>query len=125
MITTTLGELVNAYGGLRAVLALDLPSKTSFHAAKLARLIMGDVQSFNQERDALLQKYGTKNKTKDGEPETYTLVGKKRTKFESEFKDLSETVATVDYAPLTLAMLDGRNISGENLLALGPLLAEE
>ncbi len=121
MITTTLGELATAYDGLKAVLSLPLPARTSFHAAKLARLIMGDVQSFNQERDALVRKFGA---PKEGSETEFSIPVERIAPLNAEVKELADTVANVDYDPLTLDMLDGHNIAGEHLIALGPLLKE-
>lgn len=112
---------MNAQEAVSAILALPLPSKVSFHAAKIARLMAADVQSFERHRNELVVRLGVQSE-KD---ETQYAVAKERIpEFTAELNDLAATIVTLDIEPLTLAMFDGRDVKGETLLALGPLFVE-
>ena len=122
-IETTLGELVEAEAALDRVLAVKLDAKTRYHAVKLARLVKQETKHFHDERNALVEKLGT-----DG------LAGAKEIRanspamaqFVAELKPMYEIPVTVEWGPLTRAMLEPYlDVTGKDQIDLGPLFELE
>lgn len=124
-ITLTLGELADANTGLLGVLALELPSKTAYHVAKLARLANPDIREYFEQHKALVVKMGIEQKSSDeGDAATYKVAKDKLPEFNRQLNELRATPVTLAYGPITMTMLDGFNIAGAHLVSLGPLLLE-
>ncbi len=120
-IATTLGALADSHTALVAVLALPVDAKTAYHISKLARLVTPDIRSFHEQRDKIVQKFGVPVEGSEGQ---FVIPPDKTADFRREEKDLLEVPVTIDFAPITLAMLDGQKVEGRHLIGLGALLAE-
>jgi hypothetical protein len=120
-IATTLGALVQAEAALMAICAVKLSPKSAYHVAKLARLVAVDTKHFHTERDALITELGTQRE--DGgyelKPDSDQVPA-----FVARLNDLAAVPVEIPWGPITLEMLGTADVSAQDLLALGPLLAD-
>lgn len=119
-IDTTLGELADAEAALLNVLAVkfdrDGGAKLRYHVVKLAKLVAAETKHFYKERNALIEQYG------DGEPRSLQRTSTHWSAFSAKLKELADLPISIPWGPLTSNLVEPYpEITGANLLALGPL----
>ena len=131
MIRITLGALANAQIAIGHLLALPLPPKQAYHVAKLARLVSVETTHFHDQRNALIRAHGadrpaTPEELASGSDEQLTVVVKEKIpEFLPKLTALCAVEVEIAWSPVTLAMLGDHRVSGQDLLALGPLFDGE
>jgi hypothetical protein len=119
-IRTTLGALVQADPTLAAIAALPLHPAAAYHVHKLRALVTGEVRHFHDVRNAAITELGTACEggfqVLPDNPHLPELV--------QRATDLAAVPVEIPWGPITLAMLGDQAVSAQQLLALGPLLAE-
>jgi len=113
-----LGKLLNAEASLNKLINSDLPAKTSFQVARLAKKISGDIVDFKKANQELIEKYGER---KDGkliiEKGKYKL-GKNTKTFNEEYRALIESEIKIDFDLIELENIEGLTLQPKDLLLL-------
>jgi hypothetical protein len=91
-------------------------AKLRYHIAKLIRLVSAETKHFHEERNALIEKYGS------GEPKTISAATPEFKIFIAAVKELTAVPITIAWGPLTDVMLEPyAEITAADLFTLGPL----
>lgn len=120
-ISTTLGALVQAEQALAAIGALKLSPKHAYHLKKLRTLVASETQHFQEQRGQYIKELGTPRE--DGayevKPDSPHIA-----EFFARLNELVTIPVELPIAPITLDMLGDEKVSAQDLMQLGPLLAE-
>lgn len=126
-ITTTLGVLVNAYGNpeqpgaLKKIGALDLHPRSAYHYRKLVQAVEQEVKHFDAERARYIKELGEP----PGEAIKISTESANWKEFMRRIDELAKVEVTLQWGPMTLAMLGDEKVKGEVLAGLGPLFSDE
>jgi hypothetical protein len=118
-VKTTLGELVTAEPALNRLLEAKLPVKVAYHVAKVARLMKQETAYFNKEREALIRELGEETMI-DGQ-QAIQVSPAKTAEFSRRLTEIASIEVSLDVRPIALNDVTVE-ISGADVLALGPLL---
>jgi hypothetical protein len=126
-ITATLGALVNAAPVLERLLTARVPAAVAYRLAKLARTVSPEVAHFHQQREALIREYGGEREPTDAERANGATsifeVGREHlATFTEKLAEVQAVEVAIDAAPLTIEELGHVDVSGSDLLTLGPLV---
>lgn len=122
-IETTLGHLLTAEPALKTLCALPLPAKAAYHVKKLAQLVSTETQHFHAERDRLIREFGTASIEQPDEV-TIAPTSEHWPTFLARLNDWAMVSVSIAMAPLSMDQLGDHPVTANDLLALGPLLAE-
>lgn len=114
MIQTTLGKLADSSNAMAAVMALPLPTVTSYRIAKLGKRVFAEAQAFMDQRNAAVKRLGTPIEGTDD----WKFDGPAKDVFTDEMKALADVAVEIDAAPISLKVLEGKDIAAAHLLAL-------
>lgn len=118
MITTKLGELVNAKIALENLAVQKLPIKTAYHISKLFKLVKTEIEHFNEQRNSIIKDLGTKyDDTWKVEPN-----GPNWNEFLEKINELAMLEVNLDWKPINFDDLESITITPADLNALGPLI---
>lgn len=126
-ITITLGALVNAAPILDRMLAARVPAAVAYRFAKLARTINPEVAHFHKERERLIREYGSERPPTEAERATgasgiFEVQREHLVTFTEKLTEVQAVEVALDATPLTIEELGHVEVSGGDLLALGPLV---
>jgi hypothetical protein len=122
MIATTLGALVQAEAALTTLCALKLSAKSAYHLKKLAALVTVELKHYHAERDQYIRTHGTPRE--DGSV-TIGPHADAWPAFVAQMNDLAAVPVEIQCGPITLAMIGDEKVCAADLLALGPLVADD
>ena len=127
MIRVNLNEILNASDTFSKIMEQSFKGSLAFKIARLARELNKEVETFNAERQKLLNKYCVK--TDDGNfdmDENGNLKLKPETiqEFNEEFNALLETEVEVNADKLPMEKIDDFNITPQQMLALEKFFEE-
>lgn len=114
MITTTLGKIADASAGMAAVMALPLPTVTSYRVSKLGKRVFAEAQAFMDQRNAAVRRLGTPIAGTDD----FKFESPNKEVFTDEMTALSAVQVEIDAAPVSLKSLNGKDVAAAHLLAL-------
>lgn len=126
MITTTLGQLVNAEPALTRVSAERLPAKTAYQVAKLLRLCGVEIAHFNTQRQALFAELGVERPATDDEQKANSGATVREIPpasipaFHQRLQAVADVAVEIGATPVPIDTLG--TISAADILALGPLV---
>ena len=112
-------ELVVAREALQRLVSLELPAATAFRVARVVRPIQVELQSYEQQRVALVQRLGEK---KGGQT---TVPPEKFVEFNTEHQALLDVEMELDITPLSPSVLGDIKIRAADLMALEFLFGEK
>lgn len=118
MITTKLGELVNAEFALENLITQKLPIKTAYHISKLFRLVKIEIGHFNEQRNLIIKDLGTK----DNDLWKVEPNGPNWTEFLEKINELVALEVNLDWKPINFDDLESITITPADLNALGSLI---
>lgn len=121
-ITMTMAELDAAQPALTRLLAQRLPARAAYHLAKLARLLTADLQYLRDHRAALFQEFGQPSGTAPDGSTFFTIPPEHRDAFGRRWREVMAVPVEIAWTPLAFDVLG--EITPEDLLALGPLVAD-
>jgi hypothetical protein len=129
MITTTLGQLVEADAALQRLATLKSPCATAYRLAKLCKVVSDETRLFYQQRLALIQEHGTERpatpeEAARGETTMWQVKPDQMAAYVGKLQPLAAEPVTLAVQPLELQGLGAIEVSAAELLALGPLLAD-
>ena len=116
-IETTLGHLLHAVEALRRLSELRLPVKTAYHLSKLLGLVLAETNHFEAERLKWVAEF-----SEPGAPPNQRRVTEANmAAFQARMQELVDLPVTIPWQPIDLAALGAAEVTGADLLALGPL----
>ncbi len=132
-IQTTLGALAEAEPALKRLASIPLSAKTGYHLAKLIRLVDQETKHFWEKRNALITELGEardatpaeKAAGERGRPLEIRMSSKNYPDFEKRMKELAAVEVSLDWSPLGLSALEGKELSAADVLALTGLLVDD
>jgi hypothetical protein len=120
-ITTTLGALVQAEPALQPICALKLNARSAYHLKKLAQLVAIETKHFHAERDRYITELGS---VREGGGFELKPDSEAWPTFVAQLTELAAVPVEIPCGPITLEMLGTADVSAQDLIALGPLLAD-
>lgn len=127
-----LQDLVAAEPALQALVTTDrtVPAVSSYRVARLVKVVGTHLEPFHKERNALLERLGTKAVKPEGEesapaPVSYTLSGENAIEFNTQINELLAMEVEIDQWLLTIGILGDYQPSTQHMLALLPLIVED
>jgi len=138
MITVSMGELLGVADVLKRLVAVRLPAgavhaKAAYDLAKLLRSVTAETQHFEDRRLEAIKELGTERDPTAAEIATGHPAGQPILAVTPENwpEFMSRTTAEaavsvdLDVRPLTLRTVEVYELSGADMLALGPFLVED
>lgn len=127
---TTLGACLDAEASLLQLATIAWPVKTAYHIAKLIRLVRDRTKAFEAQRVTVVKDLGAPRPPNEVEKarglteDVIEVAPDKMQAYFTQYTELRAQATTIEWAPLTLAELEGPQIMPATLLDLGPFLAE-
>lgn len=125
-IETTLGACVDAEPALSRIATQRFSATTAYRLATLLRLLRVEVQQFDAQRVALVKEFGTSRPPTAAEvaagasgDEVVQVPPAHVPAFNARWRELRDVPVTVAAGPITLADLDGREVTPMDLFELG------
>jgi len=138
MITVSMGELLGVADVLKRLVSVRLPAgaihaKAAYDLAKLLRSVTAETQHFEDKRLDAIRELGTERDPTPGEIAAGQPAGQPILAVTPEHwpEFMSRTTAEaavsveLDVRPLTLRTVEMYELSGADVLALGPFLVED
>lgn len=127
-LTTTLGALAAAAPVLERMLTARVPAAVAYRFAKLARALNPEVAHFHKEREALIRELGAERDVSEAERATgassiFEVKRENIPTFNERLAEVQAVEVSLDVPPLTIEDLEHVEVSGADLLALGPLVS--
>lgn len=128
-----LRELIEAEPALQALVTTDrvVSAVASYRVARLVKIVSWHLEPFHKERNALLERLGTKEVKPEGEeqapaaPVSYTLSETNAVEFSTQINALLAMEVEIDQWALSLETLGDYQPSTQHMLALLPLIVED
>jgi hypothetical protein len=120
-VTASLKELVVSQMALSQLGSQPLRAKAAFRVSKILRAVNPELESFETQRRALLDKYG---KLPEGATEYEFNSPEARTEFEKEYEELLTAEVSLNVAPLKIEEIDAISIAPSDLAVLSWLFTE-
>ena len=125
MITATLNDIVNSMGVFNKIMQQPVNGSTAFKIARLARELNKEIETFNQEKDKLLNKYGQKDE--NGELETdennnVKISPENIAKINEEFNSLLSTTVEINCDKFSVNELNNLTITPQEVINLQTFL---
>jgi hypothetical protein len=125
VITTTLGELLEAHDALTRVMShAGYNARTRYHLAKLSRLVEAEVKLFHGQREALIETYGTERPTRPEDRQATDTVREvmpdKRAEFVKRLGEVCAVQITIPWGPIRSSDIP-ESVTPGDVIALGPL----
>lgn len=115
-----LKEVRQGEGAVVRLLNSKLNSKAAYRLAKILRTIKGELQIIEDRRQALVKEFGKEEKMN-----VFTVLPENTDAYYKAFEDFLETEAEIPVQPITLAMLEGVELTPGDLIDLGQFFSEE
>lgn len=115
----TIETLYGMQQSLGKLLVQDLPASSAFRLGRVAKTIHTELESFEENRIKLVQKYG--EKSEDG---SVRVTPGNLTKFSDELKGLMSVEVTLDFDPIPFADLQGTKLSALDMNHLEMFIKE-
>lgn len=128
MIKLKLGDLVNSVGILQRLAQMDFKAKTSWQVSKLLTAAEKEIQTFNEARMKVVQKYGEKDANgelitnEEGNCQIPAEVGND---FANEINELLMSEVELNVSSIPLEDLDTADFKPTDMVIMEPFLKVE
>lgn len=119
-IELTLATLLGSQKAVTWLVSQRLPIQTAFKLARLTKAINAELQTFDETRRALCERFGTLRDDKS----KYDIPPAKQDEFDKEFATLTAMQIELPGTPLRAAELGRVEMSADDLMALEWLIVE-
>ncbi len=116
-----LGKIVASNNALRSLSSKQLMAKTAYKISRNLRIISGEIELYQQQRDALVKKYGVPT----DKPDVYSFENGNKEKFETELNALHDTEVENSISVISLSDLEDIKMSSGEMLDLDWLIKED
>jgi hypothetical protein len=127
MIKVNLNDILNASGTFNAIMQQSFKGSLAFKIARLARELSKEMETFNAERQKLLQKYCMKDENgelKTNDNGTVQVEPDKINEFNEEFSSLLETEVEINAEKLSMDSLDSFDITPQQMISIEKFFEE-
>lgn len=121
MIRVNLNTILNASETFSTIMQQSFKGSLAFKIARLARELNKEMETFNTERQKLLQKYCVKDENgeiKANEDGTVQIEQNKINEFNEEFSSLLETEVEINADKLPVDSLDNFDITPQQMISI-------
>lgn len=130
IITTTLGQLVDAEPALMRLAGQKMSAASAYKLAKLCKAVAEETKIFTEKRIEKIKEVGVSRQATPaeqarGETTMVEVAPPHMRTFLEHLGELASVPVTLDLAPLDLAALGAIELSAADLLALGPLVSDQ
>lgn len=127
MITLTLNDILNASETFNTIMTQSFKGSLAFKIARIARELNKEMETFNSEKQKLLQEYCEKDE--NGEFVTLDngnikIITDKIDDFTNELSSLLETTVEINVDKLPMDKIDDFNITPQQMLTLEKFFEE-
>lgn len=127
MIKVNLNDILNASDTFNAIMQQSFKGSLAFKIARLARELSKEMETFNAERQKLLQKYCVKDENgelKTNDNGTVQVEPDKINEFNEEFSSLLETEVEINAEKLSMDSLDSFDITPQQMISIEKFFEE-
>lgn len=127
MITVKIQDIVNAIETFNVMSNKEMPIKTSFKVARIAKELDKEYQLFNETRRKAIETYGEKDENgelKIDDKGNVALIQDKIETFSAEMNELLNNEVSLNTAPFTLSELEGITLTPAQTSTLLPFVEE-
>lgn len=127
MIKVNLNDILNASDTFNAIMQQSFKGSLAFKIARLARELSKEMETFNAERQKLLQKYCIKDENgelKTNDNGTVQVEPDKINEFNEEFSSLLETEVEINAEKLSMDSLDSFDITPQQMISIEKFFEE-
>lgn len=127
MIKVNLNDILNASDTFNAIMQQSFKGSLAFKIARLARELSKEMETFNAERQKLLQKYCIKDENgelKTNDNGTVQVEPNKINEFNEEFSSLLETEVEINAEKLSTDSLDSFDITPQQMISIEKFFEE-
>lgn len=127
MIKVNLNDILNASETFNAIMQQSFKGSLAFKIARLARELSKEMETFNAERQKLLQKYCVKDENgelKTNDNGTVQVEPDKINEFNEEFSSLLETEVEINAEKLSMDSLDSFDITPQQMISIEKFFEE-
>lgn len=121
MINVTLNDVINSTETFNAIMSQSFKGSLAFKIARLVRELSKELETFNGERQKLLEKYCVKDENgrlKSNEDGTVQIEQNKINDFNEEFTALLNTEIEINASKLPIDNIDDFNVSPQQMLTI-------
>lgn len=127
MIKVSLNDILNASETFNTIMQQSFKGSLAFKIARLARELSKEMETFNTERQKLLQKYCVKDENgelKTNDNGTVQVEPDKINEFNEEFSSLLETEVEINAEKLSMDSLDSFDITPQQMISIEKFFEE-
>lgn len=127
MIKVNLNDILNASETFNVIMQQSFKGSLAFKIARLARELSKEMETFNAERQKLLQKYCVKDENgelKTNDNGTVQVEPDKINEFNEEFSSLLETEVEINAEKLSMNSLDSFDITPQQMISIEKFFEE-
>ena len=127
MIKVNLNDIINASETFNVIMQQSFKGSLAFKIARLARELSKEMETFNAERQKLLQKYCVKDENgelKTNDNGTVQVEPDKISEFNEEFSSLLETEVEINAEKLSMDSLDSFDITPQQMISIEKFFEE-
>ena len=127
MIKVNLNDILNASETFNTIMQQSFKGSLAFKIARLARELSKEMETFNTERQKLLQKYCVKDENgelKTNDNGTVQVEPDKINEFNEEFSSLLETEVEINAEKLSMDSLDSFDITPQQMISIEKFFEE-
>lgn len=127
MITVKIQDIVNAIETFNVMSNKEMPIKTSFKVARIAKELDKEYQLFNDTRRKAIETYGKKDENgelKIDDKGNVELVQDKIETFSAEMNELLNNEVSLNTEPFTITELEGITLTPAQTCTLLPFVEE-
>ena len=127
MITVKIQDIVNAIETFNVMSNKEMPIKTSFKVARIAKELDKEYQLFNDTRRKAIETYGKKDENgelKIDDKGNVALIQDKIETFSAEMNELLNNEVSLNTEPFTLSELEGITLTPAQTCTLLPFVEE-
>jgi len=127
MIKVSLNDILNASETFNVIMQQSFKGSLAFKIARIARELSKEMETFNAERQKLLQKYCVKDENgelKTNDNGTVQVEPDKINEFNDEFSSLLETEVEINAEKLSMDSLDSFDITPQQMISIEKFFEE-
>lgn len=127
MITVKIQDIVNAIETFNVMSNKEMPIKTSFKVARIAKELDKEYQLFNDTRRKAIETYGEKDENgelKIDDKGNVALIQDKIETFSAEMNELLNNEVSLNTEPFTITELEGITLTPAQTSTLLPFVEE-
>lgn len=127
MISISLNDIVNATETFSLIMQQSFKGSLAFKIARLARELNKEMETFNGERQKILNRYCVKDENgelKTNENGTVQVIPEKINDFNEEFQTLLDTQVEINADKLPMSAIDEFDVTPQQMLNLEKFFEE-